>query len=971
MRAARTALRLGILFVFCFVTRPVSAAMIAVTTSAELQAALNAAVGGDVIVLQAGVTYSGNFVLPVHGGAGFVTVRTSTIDALLPPPGTRISPASASLLPKIRSGNTSAALRTAPGASYWRIQYVEFGSNAKGSGDIIQLGDGSAAQNTLGMVPQFLVLQGVYVHGDPLVGQKRGIALNSGDTTIADSYVSDIKGVGLDTQAIGGWNGPGPYRIQNNFLEAAGEVFMVGGDDPKIANLVPSDIEVRDNTLSRPVAWRGPIVPSPTAVVAIPATGALPAGVYGYRVVARRPADSSSIASSAPSVEVSVSVAGGGGVSLQWTAVPDATEYRIYGRTPAAADRYWTVAAPATTFTDNGSSGTTGTPPTATVWTVKNLFELKNARRVQVDHNVFEHNWQAAQSGIAIVLTPRNQGGNCNWCVVEDVTFEYNQVRHVAAGVSVLGWDNLNPSQQANSIRIRDNEFSDVSRVWGGTGYLFYVMDNARDVVIDHNTFISPDGSGVVNVSGAPTTGFVFTNNVARHNSYGIIGSGYGIGNSSINYYFPGAVITNNVFAGGSASLYPAGNLFPTVATFQSQFVDYAGGNFALVSTSSWRSAGTDGRDLGAGLYSEGIATAVVIDTTLLSAATVGQAYAATLTAQGGSVPYNWSIGTGSLPSGLTLDPVTGVVSGVPTTSGNASFSVHVVDALGTAADQALSIAVGAPANRTPVATNASVQAVEEVPVNVVLSASDADGDALVYALTTSPQQGTLTGTAPQLVYTGRPNFFGSDGFTFSVTDSSGASSTGAIAITVSNVNDAPVTSSQTISTAQNSSVVITLTAQDVDGDALSWSVIQPQFGSLSGTAPQFTYTPAPGFSGTDTIAFTVSDGLATASGTVTITVIAAPIASPVTITTTTLPEAKAGRPYSATVAATGGSAPYRWTVVGGQLPGGITLDSATGVLSGRPSVAGSYAFTLRVTDASVAVDDQPLTLRVITVGKK
>jgi hypothetical protein len=966
MRTAQASLGLA-LVVSLLSARPAGAATVTVTSAAGLQPALNAAVGGDTIVLLAGVTYPGNFLLPVHAGSGYVTVRSSTSDALLPPAGTRLTPAAAALLPKIQSTNSSPALRTAPGASYWRIQYVEFGANAKGAGDIIQLGDGSAIQNTLGALPQFLVLQSVYVHGDPLVGQKRGIALNSGDTTIADSHVSNIKGVGIDTQAIGGWNGSGPYRIHNNYLEAAGEVFMIGGDDPKIPGLIPSDIELRGNTLSRPLSWRDPIIAAPVSVVGVPAAGTLPAGVYGYRVVARRPADSAAIASSPASTEVTVLLPAAGGVSLTWTAVPNATEYRIYGRSQGAPDRYWTVTAPTTTFVDSGSAGTAGTPGTATVWTVKNLFELKNARRVQVDHNVLEHNWKQAQSGIAVVLTPRNQGGNCTWCVVEDVTFEYNTVRSVAAGISVLGWDNLQPSQQANGIRIRNNEFSDVSRFWGSTAYFMYIMDNPRDIVVDHNTFISPDGYGVVNVSGAATTGFVFTNNVARHNSYGIIGTGYGVGNSSIAQFFPGSTITRNVFAGGNASLYPAGNLFPTVADFVAQFVSYAGGDFSLVPTSSWRNAGTDGADLGA-VAGGGTAVtpALVIDSISLANGTVGVDYSGVVAAHGGSAPYSWSIASGALPSGLNLHPTTGSISGAPTTIGTSAFTVHVVDAAGANASQPLSIEVAAPINRAPAAVNDTVQAIEETSVNIVLNGTDPDGDALTYALITPPLNGVVEGSAPHLVYSGNTNFYGTDSLTFTVTDAAGATSTGTVAINVTNVNDAPVAMSQSLATPQNTPVTVALTALDADGDALGWSIGQPQHGSVSGSGPNLIYTPAPGYAGSDAFTYAVTDGAVATSATVTITVAAVSV----TITTATLPDGKVNRAYSVPLTASGGATPYQWSVVG-QLPAGLTLDPASGMLSGKPAAAGTSAFTVRVTDAGGQTDDQALTIRITPGGRK
>ena len=74
---------------------------------------------------------------------------------------------------------------------------------------------------------------------------------------------------------------------------------------------------------------------------------------------------------------------------------------------------------------------------------MKNLFELKNARQVRVERNLFANNWEQAQSGGAIVLTPRNQDGGCRWCVVEDVTFESNVIRGVGAGFTILGRDDI------------------------------------------------------------------------------------------------------------------------------------------------------------------------------------------------------------------------------------------------------------------------------------------------------------------------------------------------------------------------------------------------------------------------------------------------------------------------------------------------------------------------------------------------
>ena len=82
-----------------------------------------------------------------------------------------------------------------------------------------------------------------------------------------------------------------------------------------------------------------------------------------------------------------------------------------------------------------------------TPWSVKNLFELKNARRVLVEGNLFERNWPHAQTGTAILFTPRNQNGTAPWSVVEDVTFRHNIVRQSGSGMVISGRDTNAPTQ--------------------------------------------------------------------------------------------------------------------------------------------------------------------------------------------------------------------------------------------------------------------------------------------------------------------------------------------------------------------------------------------------------------------------------------------------------------------------------------------------------------------------------------------
>lgn len=233
------------------------AATISVAAGGDLQAAIDAAAPGDTILLPAGAVFTGNFTLPAKGGVAFITIRSATADASLPGAGTRIAPSDASLLPKIRSDRNGAALHTAPGASYWRLLFVEIlPSESTSSANLLELGAGDSTQTTLSQVPQHLVVDRCYIHGVDAWDQRRGIALNSGDTQVINSYISDIKGVNQDTQAIAGWNGPGPYLIQNNYIEAATENVMFGGSDPFIPNLVPANITIRQNLISKPLAWQ-------------------------------------------------------------------------------------------------------------------------------------------------------------------------------------------------------------------------------------------------------------------------------------------------------------------------------------------------------------------------------------------------------------------------------------------------------------------------------------------------------------------------------------------------------------------------------------------------------------------------------------------------------------------------------------------------------------------------------------------
>jgi len=345
-------------------------------------------------------------------------------------------------------------------------------------------------ETSLSDLPHDIVIDRCYLHADPTKGARRGVALNGTSMAVIDSYISGFKEVEADTQAVFGYNGSGPFKIANNYLEAAGENILFGGADPKITNLVPSDIEIRRNDFFKPLSWKG------------------------------------------------------------------------------------------------------------SAWTVKNLLEFKNATRVLVEGNVFEHNWSANQQGFSVLFTPRNQNGNAPWSVVSDVTFQNNVLHDVAQGFNVLGLDNTYSSQRTSRIALRNNLLYNVTGdPNNGAGMFLLVQAGVADLVVEHNTVLQ--NGNILFAAGAANSGFVYRDNLTPHNSYGVT-SDAGVGMNTLNTYFPGAVFTKNVIVTAEfASLYPPTNYFPA-SLDKVGFIDLAQRNYRLASTSPYKNAASDGTDVGA-----------------------------------------------------------------------------------------------------------------------------------------------------------------------------------------------------------------------------------------------------------------------------------------------------------------------------------------------------------------------------------
>ena len=174
-----------------------------------------------------------------------------------------MSPSDAANMPTLRSTSVSDAVIKTQSGSTPSHHYKLIGLNIERqdvSGyhyGLVLLGETGSSQNTFEEEPHHFVIDRCLIRGLDGRNTRRGIALNAKNVEITNSYIDKFFEAGADTQAIVGWNGSGEWLIRNNFLEAAGENMMIGGADPDISNLVPTNIVIEYNHFFKPLAWKG------------------------------------------------------------------------------------------------------------------------------------------------------------------------------------------------------------------------------------------------------------------------------------------------------------------------------------------------------------------------------------------------------------------------------------------------------------------------------------------------------------------------------------------------------------------------------------------------------------------------------------------------------------------------------------------------------------------------------------------
>ncbi|MGR4042715.1 tandem-95 repeat protein [Pseudomonas sp. 910_21] len=414
----------------------------------------------------------------------------------------------------------------------------------------------------------------------------------------------------------------------------------------------------------------------------------------------------------------------------------------------------------------------------------------------------------------------------------------------------------------------------------GGTApYSFAISAGSLPAGLSLNT-----GTGVI--SGTPSASGTFNltvnatdaNSATGSRAYSIVINGLapvaGAVSATVAANSSANPITLNITGGAATSVAVASAASHGTATASGTSISYTPtAGFSGADSFTYTATNANGTSSPATVTITVSAPSISLSPGSLSNGTVGTAYSASISASGGTAPYSYTITTGSLPAGLSLNTSSGALSGTPSASGTFNLTVTATDANSASGSQAYSITV---AVQTPVANAVSASLAANSSANPI-TLNITGGAATSVAVASAASHGTATASGTSISYTPTAGFSGADSFTYTATNASGTSSPATVSITVS--------------------------------------------------APVLTVTPASLGAGT------------------------------------------AGSPYSATLSVSGGTAPYSYSITSGSLPAGLSLNTASGLISGSPSTSGTSNLSITATDANGATGSQAYSIVIASVA--
>ncbi len=617
--------------------------------------------------------------------------------------------------------------------------------------------------------------------------------------------------------------------------------------------------------------------------------------------------------------------------------IVDITVTTAVGTSPTVpADQYTYLAPPTVT-----SLGTTSGPASgSTVVTITGA-NFTGATAVRFGASLAPSFTVNSATSIT-AITPGGSAGTVDVTVTTavgtSVTSAADQYTYIAAPTVTSVSPTNGPVTGGTSVTIMGTNFSVATQVrFGGSNATGFTVNSATSI-----TATTPAGAaGTVDITVTTAAGTSATSAADQYTyiaaptvtslspTSGVVTGGTSVVINGTN--FTGATaVTFGTNAASSFSVNSATQITATAPAGSAGIVD------VRVSTSGGTSA------TGAGDRYTYVA-ALLVTTTTLPTPVLTQAYAQTVATSGGTAPVTFAVTAGALPAGLSLNTNTGAITGTPTAAGTSSFTLTATDTNAITASRAYSVTIAAAlavtttSLPTPVLTQAYAQTVATsggtAPVTFAVTAG-----ALPAGLSLNTSTGAITGT---------PTVAAAYSFTVTATDAN--------AITASRAYSVTIAAALAVTTTSLPTPVLTQAyAQTV---ATSGGTAPVTFAVTAGALPAglSLNTNTGAITGTPTVAGTYSFTMtATDSNAITAArTYGGTIAAALLVTTTTLPRPVLTQAYAQTVATSGGTAPVTFAVTSGTLPAGLSLNGATGAITGTPTVAGDYSFVVTATDAN------------------
>jgi len=553
-----------------------------------VQAALNAAAAatgskGDVIVLQAGTTYTASqYTLPTRSGSGWIYVISSQAPEIggstLPAAGTRVGPSNLSAMPSLRSTGVGTPLMIkSSGAAFYRFVGVDIELTDVNNicNYVIRL---DSSDSSLTTIASNITFDRCYIDGAPSYGVTHAMNIDGQYIEVTECYFGDqVFSVGdADCQNWYAYNSPGPYRINNNRGHAGGQQILFGGTDSIIPGVIPSDLQFTNNSLSHNI-WKGTLTCS---------TGS-------------------------SSVTINSNVSGTLRISM---ALYNSSGQEI-GVINSGSGNNWILTANASVSVAGGNAtGLEGG---------KDMLELKCAQRALISNNYVLNPGGAGQQ-YSNLVTVRNQSGGNPQNTVSDITIQNNIfVNTVFSAWNILLQDGpadqgVASTQPCYRQLYRNNLWLFLNEVITGNVQTAIQIDTnpvspnpaglGGHVVFDHNTFVFTGNNearilSMVNTAGgggptpAAMNNIVWSNNIFDKTSDEIAFGGF---SGAVTPNVTQAVFINNVINQGTQT-YPSGNFKPA-STAAIGWTSYGSttlaAGYALTGSSPYKGAGYSGTNI-------------------------------------------------------------------------------------------------------------------------------------------------------------------------------------------------------------------------------------------------------------------------------------------------------------------------------------------------------------------------------------